>query len=225
MTPESIDSYVRHRATERGLSLSEVCRQANISRQTLLSLGRVPDKLPTLQTVVRLAHVLGVHPLRLLQLVFDHVPMAPVTRQRQRRGDQSAFVNETIPDGSLVFFGQKFTKTWQLQNLGHVAWENRYLQCMDEEIVVYSRLGEEMKIASALVPDLVRVAIPDTAPGETATINVMFTAPRAPCKCISYWKSVFADGSLCFPKSQGLSVHVKVSSLASAAAEGAAHAA
>ena len=211
---ESLRSYIQNRANELGLSLSEVCRQANVSRQTLYSLDQVPNKLPALQTILGLASVLGVHPLRLLHLVFDELPASPQVKQRRKRGDESVFIQETIPDGTLVLFNQKFTKTWELQNVGRVPWENRYLQCVDEEIVVYTRTGEALKIAQNLIPSVKRIPVPCTAPGATVKLSVEFTAPAMPCACISYWRSVFADGSLCFPKAQGLSVNVRVNTLA-----------
>jgi len=130
------------RANELGLSLSEVCRQANISRQTLYSLELVPHRLPALQTVVALASVLAIHPQRLLQLVFDDLPIKQQLRLGHTRRDESAFVQESIPDGTLVFFHQRFTKTWELQNVGCVPWENRFLQCMDEQVVVVVRARE-----------------------------------------------------------------------------------
>jgi transcriptional regulator with XRE-family HTH domain len=216
---ESLDSYIRNRANEQGLSLSEVCRRAKISRQTLYALNHVPDKLPALQTVVSLAEVLHVHPLRLLQLVFDGLPLTSQVKQKQARGDHSAFVHETIPDGSVVLFGQRFAKEWQLQNVGRVRWEGRFLQCMDEEIVVYTRTGETLTISENLKPDVMRIAVPSTAPGGTVKLTVNFTAPTMPGSFLSYWKSEFEDGTLCFPKSQGLSVMVRVSTMATGAFE------
>ena len=162
---ETLEGYIRTRASVQGLSLSEVCRRAKISRQTLYTLNDVPSKLPALQTVVSLAEVLNVHPLRLLQLVFDELPMTQLVKRRHKQGDQSAFVQETIPDGTLILFGQRFTKTWELQNVGRVPWEGRYLQCMDEEIVVYTRLGEKLTITANLTPTVQRIPVPATPPG------------------------------------------------------------
>jgi transcriptional regulator with XRE-family HTH domain len=214
---ESLDSYIRNRANEQGLSLSEVCRRAGISRQTLYTLNQVPDKLPALQTVVSLAEVLHVHPIRLLQLVFDELPLTSQVKQKQARGDHSAFVQETIPDGTIVLYGERFTKEWQLQNVGRVPWEGRFLQCMDEEIVVYTRTGETLRIAEKLKPDVMRIAVPSTGPGCSVKLVVNFTAPTMPGNFLSYWKSVFEDGTLCFPQAQGLSVMVRVSTMATGA--------
>jgi DNA-binding XRE family transcriptional regulator len=132
---ESLDSYIRNRANSLGLKLTEMCRLAKISRQSFYALNEVPDKLPDLKTIISIADVLQVHPLRLLHLVFDKVPIHKSAR-RSARGDNSAFIADvTFPDGSLVLPNQTFTKTWEIQNVGKVAWKNRYLQCVDEEIM------------------------------------------------------------------------------------------
>ena len=216
---ETLESYIRSRASAQGLSLTEVCRRAHISRQTLYTLNQLPRKLPALQTVVSLAEVLHVHPMRLLQLIFDELPPATQSKPGNEQGDRSAFVNETIPDGTLVLYGQRFSKTWELQNAGRVPWEGRYLQCVDDEIVVYTLSGERLRISENLKPDVQRIPVPLTPPGEVVKLTVEFTAPSMPGTFISYWKSVFEDGSSCFPKAQGLSVKVRVSTLATAAVE------
>jgi hypothetical protein len=173
----------------------------------------VPEKLPALKTIVSLASVLGVHPIKLLKLVFDDLPLSSQVKRSRGKFDKSAFVQETIPDGTLVLFGQRFTKTWEVQNAGRVAWENRYLQCMDESISVFSDAGAKLNIADNLVPDHARIPVPYTEPGAIVKLTVNFTAPKSPGTFVSYWKSVFEDGTLCLPKAQGLSVKVRVSSL------------
>ena len=208
---ETLDSYIRSRANELGLSRTDLCKQADISRQTLYSLTQVPDRLPDLKTIVLLADVLHVHPLRLLNLVFDTVPIAEPLKRAHKRGDRSAFIKDvTCPDGSLVLANQRFTKTWEFENAGGVAWVNRSLRCADDEIVVYTRTGETLEVANSLQPLLRQVPIPDTRPGERVQVTVEFTAPPQPCTVISYWKSVFEDGTLCFPKHVGAWAQVRV---------------
>jgi transcriptional regulator with XRE-family HTH domain len=216
---ESLETYIRARAKDLDLNLSEVCRHAGISRQTLYSLSDA-SKLPALSTLVALADVLQVHPLRLLQLIFDELPAARTAARRQKRGDISAFGRDvTFPDGALVLPGERFVKTWELQNVGKVVWENRCLVCMDEEISVYARSGEILKLANNLIPSADRVPVPTTLPGQTVQLSVEFTAPESQGTVLSYWKTTFADGTLCFPKRPGLWAKVRVSTLASAAAE------
>jgi DNA-binding XRE family transcriptional regulator len=216
---ESLDSYIRNRANTLGLTLTEMCRIAKISRQSFYALNEVPNKLPDLKTIISLAEVLQVHPLRLLHLVFDRVPMHK-SAKRSARGDQSAFLADvTFPDGTLVLPNQTFTKTWKIQNVGKVAWKNRYLQCMDEEIVVTTRTGEVLQLGENLISQNKRVAIPLTEAGNSVLVSVDFTAPTLPMTVLSYWKAVFEDGSLCFPKSVGLWCKVRVTTLVAAASD------
>jgi transcriptional regulator with XRE-family HTH domain len=216
---ETIDSYIRNRAKALGMSVTELCGRGKISRQSFYSLAEVPNKLPDLKTIISLAEVLQIHPLRLLHLVFDKVSLHHSVRP-PARGDRSAFVADiTFPDGALVLPNQTFTKTWEIHNVGKVAWENRFLQCMDEEIVVTTRTGEVLELAHNLIPSAQRVAVPYTKAGDSVRVSVDFTAPKQPMTVLSYWKSVFEDGSLCFPKATGLWCKVRVTALATAAAE------
>lgn len=217
---ETLHIFIRNRARTLNLSLSEVCSAANISRQTLYSLEKAPSPLPTLQTVVAVANALQVHPMRLLYLMFDHLPLAGAVVNKRGKKDESVFIRDiTYSDGELVLPDQTFIKTWEVQNVGKVAWENRYMQCMDEEIVVSTRSGEILKLAQSLRPASTRFAVPYTKPGETVRLSMQFTAPHIPGTVVSYWKSVFEDGSLCFPKAVGLWVKVQITSLATAAVE------
>ena len=214
-----LEDFVRSRAKDLELNLSEVCRQSGVSRQTLYSLSQ-PGKMPALPTIVALAEVLHTHPLRLLQTIFDQAPISRAVTRERARGDHSAFARDvSYPDGALVLPGQKFLKTWEVHNVGKIAWEDRFLQCMDEEIVVYSRTGETLTLANNLVPKNNKIPVPFTKPGESAKLSVSFTAPDILGTVLSYWKSVFADGSLCFPKAQGLWCKVRVTTLATAAEE------
>ncbi|ABM61482.1 EAL domain-containing protein [Halorhodospira halophila] len=64
-----LEVFIRRRANEQGLSLAEVARRAGMSRQSLYDCWS-RDGYPNLATIVELAEVLGVHPLRLLELQF-----------------------------------------------------------------------------------------------------------------------------------------------------------
>ena len=90
---------------------------------------------------------------------------------------------------------------------------------MDEELFVYHRSGEQLHLALPLQPAVMRVAIPDTAPGESVQVSVHFTAPNSPGTVLSYWKSTHADGSLCYPSARGVWVKVLVSTLAATAGD------
>lgn len=218
----SLSTYIRLRCRALGLNVSELCRNAGISRQTLYSLEQTPGKLPEISTVLSLASSLRVHPMQLLQLAFQAVPIpASAPQQPQYRQDCSAFVRDvTYPDGSMVTTGQRFTKTWELQNVGNVPWEGRYLQCEDPPVPAYEQNGQILPIGQRLTPITTRVPVPFTAPSELVQISVDFIAPSTPATIISYWKSYFPDGQLCFPQNTGLWVQVQVISLTVATSSG-----
>lgn len=147
-------------------------------------------------------------------------------RQHRDRGDRSVFVADiTIPDGTLVAPGARFTKVWELQNVGTVPWVGRVLRCIDEQLDVrlidadgtagIPGIAHVARVAEKLQPDAMEIAVPHTAPGEIVRLSVDFKAPTVPSTCISYWKSFFEDGSLCFPNSVGLSCKVRVISMTS----------
>lgn len=221
MADQNLQAYVEERSAHLGLSRTEVCRRAGISRQTLLTITAADARLPTLNTVISLARVLQVHPIRLLQIICDaHVPPSMRGRGVAMQGDLSAFVRDvTFADGEVVMPGQRFVKTWKMQNVGQVVWQDRSLQCMDEDLVVHSRSGESLVLASSLRPTNNRIEVPTTHPGETVLLSAEFTAPMAPGTVMSYWKSFHADGSLCFPDARGLWVKVLVMSLTPARAD------
>lgn len=213
----ALGRFIRSRAKELGLSLAEVARRAHKSRQTLYALGVAGGRLPDLETLVEFALVLGVHPLRLIHLVFEdyHLPVKH-EHQHTERGDKSIFLADvTVPDGSVVLAGATFTKIWEIQNVGTVAWENRFLRCMDDEISVTNLSGGTLRIAEALQPVVHHIDVPFTEPGGIVRVSVDFKAPTVPGTCVSYWKSFHADGRACFPGSVGLSCKVRVLAMAS----------
>jgi Ig-like domain from next to BRCA1 gene len=205
--------YIRQRARQKGMSVSDVCKSAGRSRQTFYALSETRERLPDLETLLDFAVALDVHPMRLVQLVFEeHQGVFCRRRERDSPDDVSQFVRDvTIPDGSVVLAGSRFVKTWQVQNAGKVIWDNRYLQCMDENLVVVSAHdGTELSLSPQLVPEMRRIPVPRTMPGATVQISAEFRAPDLPGTCVSYWKSVDVSGVLCFPDAVGLSVQVRV---------------
>ena len=211
----ALGRFLRSRTRELGISLSELARRSGKSRQTLHSLSVNGERLPEIETLIDLALSLDVHPMRLLHLVFDDYQF-PLKQAREfkERGDKTIFLADvTIPDGEVVLAGSRFTKIWEVQNVGTAVWENRFLACMDSEIVVSSLAGERLTVTQRLRPSVERIAVPCTPPGDIVRMSVDFVAPSLPGTCVSYWKSVFADGGYCFPNSVGLTCKVRVISM------------
>jgi transcriptional regulator with XRE-family HTH domain len=218
----ALGRYLRVRSKEVGISLAELARRTGLSRQTVHAIGKQGGRLPEMETVVKIAVELGVHPLQLFHLVFEDYQLpARLERQYRERDDRSTFIADvTIPDGTVVAAGARFTKTWEVQNVGTVAWDGRLLRCMDEEILI-SRCAAQGPAEPRLVTDRLKPAapsipVPYTPPGGIARMSVDFQAPVLPGTCVSYWKSFFADGTPCFPKLVGLTCKVRVVSMTAA---------
>lgn len=215
-TSSPLQEYVQTRAKKLGFSTTALCKQASISRQTLWTLGHATGRMPELETLVKLATALRVHPSELMHHAMLGFRPRPVKSPAQiARPDKSAFVADvTMPDGSMVMPGQRFTKTWAIQNVGQAPWKGRFLRCMDDDLVVMRRMPDgslaPTRVTEALVPAVREVVVDDTLPGDTVQISVDFSAPVIDGTFFSYWKSAFADGTLCYPESVGLSVRVRV---------------
>ncbi len=88
--------------------------------------------------------------------------------------DKVEFVKDvTIPDGANIDSGDKFTKTWQLKNIGTTTWTTSY------SLVFVS--GNAMG-AAASIP-----LTKNVAPGETVDLSIEFTAPEKAGSYQSYW--------------------------------------
>jgi len=208
-----LGTYIRQRARQKGMSVSDVCKAAGRSRQTFYALSEPRERLPDMETLIDFAMALDVHPMRLVQLVFeDHQSVFCRRRERGLPEDVSQFIRDvTIPDGTVVMAGSRFVKTWEVQNAGKAVWDDRFLRCMDEELVVmHAGDGAQLNVSPRLEPEIRRIAVPRTPPGGAVQLSVSFQAPSIPGTCVSYWKSVYVSGELCFPDAVGLSVRVRV---------------
>jgi hypothetical protein len=106
---------------------------------------------------------------------------------RTMAGDAAQFVERRFPLGSLFVPGERFCEAWRIRNAGTVAWVGRQLE----------RQGP--RAGPGLITSERRYAVPDTAPGEIATIQAPLAAPTYDCSTVAYFKLVDAVGRLCFP--------------------------
>lgn len=115
------------------------------------------------------------------------------------KGDRSSFGSDiTIPDGAKVVVNSRFTKTWEIRNIGSIIWKHRYLQRQGP----YSGPG---RLKSAL-----RVRIPYTEPGQSCRVSVRLTAPPLPGSCYAEWKMVDHEGRVLLPNQKPVYVSVDV---------------
>jgi Ig-like domain from next to BRCA1 gene/Helix-turn-helix domain len=117
---------------------------------------------------------------------------------RAVEGDVTAFVDDTIPHGTLMTPGLVFVKTWRIRNAGTVPWRRRRLE----------RQGP--LTGPGLITSFRYVEIPDTGPGEIAEIDALLKAPGYDGSSIAYFKMVDEDGFLCFPDEHQLGLDVLV---------------
>jgi hypothetical protein len=96
--------------------------------------------------------------------------------------DRAAFVEDvTIPDGTEIEAGSKFTKTWRLQNDGSCTWTSDY------EVVFSS--GDQLG-----GPDSKQLTQGSVAPGDTVKISVDLKAPSETGTYQGYWLLANASG-------------------------------
>jgi len=87
--------------------------------------------------------------------------------------DNAAYVSDvTIPDGSILKPGEKFTKTWKIQNTGTCDWTTAYS-------IIFS-YGNELDGGTTKIPSPVRS-------GNVGEISVDMIAPTNPGTYVGYW--------------------------------------
>jgi hypothetical protein len=113
-------------------------------------------------------------------------------------GDATAFVDDTIPHGTLMEPGLLFVKTWRIRNVGTVPWRGR-------------RLERQGPISGpGLITSQRHVPIEDTEPADIVEIDALLKAPGYDCTSIAYFKMVDENGYLCFPDEHQLGLDVLV---------------
>jgi transcriptional regulator with XRE-family HTH domain len=205
----------------QGLSVSAVAAQAGVSRETLYRMMRGEGKTATVATVCGIARAIGIAPIILLREIYHDIDMGVATLLPVAQdGDHISFITDvTIPDGCMVLAGQRFVKTWMLQNTGTVSWVGRKLRCVDSGLVSarWVQRGPRRVLVEEVAPGIkpVRqsVAIPTTASGASVHVSVTFQAPPLPADAISRWKMVDESGALCFPEHSGVWCVVSVVSI------------
>jgi len=96
--------------------------------------------------------------------------------------DNSEFVMDvTVPDDSVFQPGDRMDKIWRIKNIGSCTWGSGYRWAF----VKGSRMGSPES-----------VAVPYTEPGQTADLQVIFTAPSAPGTYTTYWRLRDPNGNL-----------------------------
>lgn len=100
---------------------------------------------------------------------------------------QAIFVNDlTIPDGSQLSPGERFTKCWLIENTGSTAWpEDVVLQWAGGVLMV----GNEYQDTQAI-----KFPVPVAGAGERVVIEAELLAPQEEGRHISYWRLKRTNG-------------------------------
>lgn len=122
-----------------------------------------------------------------------------------------AYVSDvTIPDNTEVDPGEKFTKTWKVQNTGTCAWDAGFKFSFVS--------GEAMGGATFTLPSAVAagatldISIPMTAPNKSGTLRgdwQMFTAGGAAIPSGVYVQVVVGGGGAAAPTNTGTAATVE----------------
>ncbi len=208
-TDTPIKLFVRRRCRELGITLQEVVERADLSRSHLYKLfdGSISD--PSVRTLNRLAYALEVPAIVVFRYYMEPshqiASAALKTSQVQSVTDKRDVVafsaDVTVPDHSLVFPGDRFTKTWAIQNLGDTVWKGRAFVRADDELVIARRVnGALVPILDSHLSSLGNaIPVPETHPGMPCEVSMEFRAPAENCSVASIWRMVDADGAFSFP--------------------------
>ncbi len=96
--------------------------------------------------------------------------------------DKMRLVSESIPDGSNYWQGERFTKSWTLENVGTTTWTTSY------QLIYYD--------GTILSGEILAVSIQNPVkPGVQVEISVPMEAPDTLGTYISYWRLINEDGA------------------------------
>lgn len=224
---DTLETYIRRMCNQKQISLSKLSALTGLNRGALYKIFE-PHSNPRIPDLLKIANCLGVHHYYLFRLKWREIDsIAPAgasqksAQLEQRDTDICGFIDETIPDGTLVGIGSVFTKSWTVQNIGDTVWEGRYYMNLDAPYQQPSLMagvypdGRPVSDYQFLPHESV-IAVPTTRPGETFTLTVKYTAPNVAGRYVSYWRMVDERGVFCFPNGLGLSVSVLVRSVGGA---------
>lgn len=109
------------------------------------------------------------------------VPLTPTPSQIPVPCNRADFVKDvTIPDGTIFYPEERFTKTWRLQNSGSCTWTPDYT-------IVFSNGNAMSSLASVALNQTV-------SPGGNVDISMKMSAPNDPGSYAGEWKLKSNDG-------------------------------
>lgn len=210
--------FFRTRCVQLGISLTELSGRAGLTRMHLhrLMTGQVND--PGIRTLQRLALALRLPPISVYRLFTTEVSSNNEYSQRHANKwnseDAVMFAGDiTIPDYSVVLPGERFTKTWAIQNVGTTTWPERLLVRQDQELLVAKRMdmGQLVPVMDTHLASLGRaLVVPPTPPAQVIELSMEFVAPRENCTVASIWRLEDEQGRAVYRDAFFLQVMVTV---------------
>ena len=100
--------------------------------------------------------------------------------------NDAAFVGESLPDGSVVGVGKKFTKSWELKNTGTCKWDEGYVFAFQPDLSSSAIQGYDILINSS---------DEFTDPNHSQSFIVKLTAPATAGEYKGFWKMKSDNGS------------------------------
>lgn len=203
---DCLGALVRRRAQQLGMPLALVAEQAGLTRAYLhrLLAGQTPN--PGVRTLQKLANALNLPAMTIFRLYADEASTQARTARRHtgRLDPQDALIfvaDITVPDHSLMTPGERFTKTWAIQNAGEKPWIGRRLVRLDTEAVVARR--EPNGVLTPLLESHIQcldqwVEVPPTLPGHVVELSVQLRAPEGSSTVASIWRIEDTEGQACF---------------------------
>jgi transcriptional regulator with XRE-family HTH domain len=196
--------YLRERAGLSSTALADLC---GCSRTTIYGVETGTD-VPSEFMIRKLDAELGAEGLvvsryeavlnaKRVRKFAAEIPTGPIAPDASD-DDESWFVDETIPDGTLMPPGHHFVKTWTIVNTGHALWQGRYLQ----------RVGASSGVGLITTP--IRVPVPATSPGERVVFEVPCAAHYVEGTSRAHFKMADEAGRLYFPNRYDVGLVVQI---------------
>lgn len=206
MSPSGLGCLVRRRCQQLGRTLSDIAERSGITRAYLHRLLSGSTSNPGVLTIQKLAAALDLPAMTLFRLYAEGTnPNGSTARRHEGLSDsEDAFIfvaDVTVPDHALMTPGERFTKTWAIQNAGNKPWLKRRLARVDHELVIARRTiqgGLSALINTNLTSLGQHIDVPATHPGQVVELSVDMQAPEGSCTVASLWQMVDADNQPCF---------------------------
>lgn len=93
--------------------------------------------------------------------------------------NDALFVDETLPDKSVIDAGEDFDKAWELKNTGTCTWDKGYVFAFQSNLSSSEIKGYDIVIKSSDEA---------TEPGNSQSFIVKLTAPTTAGEYKGYWK-------------------------------------